>query len=431
VSQPPVARQVALDLLIEVLERQRPLDEAMAASRDFAALEPRDRAFVHRLVLTTLRRLGTTDALLAGLMARPLPAKRVMARHILRLGAAQLLLLDTPAHAAVDTAVALAAARHEPKAFVSLVNAVLRRVAAEGGAILKTLDSARLDTPPWLWTALCEAYGETAARAIAQAHAQEPPLDLSCRTDAAGWAGRLGGHLLPSGTVRLHGHPRVEALEGFEAGAWWVQDAAAALPVRLLGDIDGRRIIEIGAAPGGKTAQMAAAGAQITAIDRSPNRLALLRENLARLKLAAEVVSDDARRYQPAALADAVLIDAPCSATGTIRRHPEMPYLRDTADLGRLAALQDELIDAGARMVKPGGTIVFATCSLLPEEGEQRIDAALARNPDLALEPVTPEAIGGMAGLITARGMLRTLPCHLADQGGMDGFFAARLLRLT
>lgn len=429
-SRPPSAREAALALLGDVLERQRPLDEAITRHASFDQLEPRDRAFAHRLVLTTLRRLGEIDALLARFMARPLPERRSVARNALRLGAAQLLFLETPAHAAVSTAADLVAAQ-EPKSFVALVNAVLRRVATEGAGLLPSLDAEHLDTPAWLWRALVGAYGEATARAIARAHREEPPLDLSCRDDPAAWAARLGGQLLPTGTVRLAGHPRVEGLEGYESGRWWVQDAAAALPTRLLGPLTGRHVIEIGAAPGGKTIQLAAAGARVTALDRSSARLARLRENLARLSLDAEIVEADARRYEPATLADAVLIDAPCSATGTIRRHPDVPYVRDDRDPTRLAALQDELIEAGARMVRPGGLLVFATCSLLPAEGEERIDAALARLASFARLPITPDQVGGLGMLINTRGELRTLPCHLADVGGMDGFFAACLRRST
>ena len=429
-SGPPSARQVALDLLLEVTERRRPLDEALSKAQALETLEPRDRAFAHHLLLTTLRRLGEIDAVLARFMKRPLPAKRRAARAILRLGAAQSLFLNTPAHAAVSTAADLAAV-HEPPSFVALINAVLRRVATEGRAVLANVDAERVNTPPWLWQVLAEAYGEPTTRLIARGHRSAPSLDLSCKAETALWAERLGGRMLPTGSVRLTDPPRVDALPGYDDGAWWVQDAAAALPARLLGPIAGQHVIEIGAAPGGKTAQLAAAGAYVRAVDRSPARLAVLRENLARLGLDADVVDADARIYQPATLADAVLLDAPCSATGTIRRHPEVPYQRSEGDIAKLVVLQDELIDAATRMLRPGGVLVFATCSLLPDEGERRIDAALERHRNFTHEPITPDLIGGLGELINARGELRTLPCHLADDGGMDGFFAARLRRQT
>ncbi len=427
-STAPSPRRAALGLLDQVLERRRPLDEALDGSAEFNALEGRDRAFAHLLVLTTLRRLGQIDALLAHFMAKPLPTRRHAVRDVLRLGVAQLIFLNTPPHAAVGTAATLVG-EIGPTTFVSLVNAVLRRVASEGKARAAQQDEARLNIPAWLWQALLESYGEPMARAIGQAHLAEPPLDLTCREDAASWAARLGGVVLDNGTIRLAARPAVNALEGYSDGAWWVQDAAAALPARLLGPLAGKQVIEIGAAPGGKTAQLIAAGAAVIALDRAPARLAILRENLGRLGMSATLIQADATVWQPPALADAVLIDAPCSATGTIRRHPEAPYGRDLADAERLAATQDALIEAAAGYLKPGGLLVFATCSLLPLEGEARIEAALARPLGLARDPIQAAELGGFAFALTPKGELRTLPCHLAEQGGLDGFYAARLRR--
>lgn len=424
----PNARRVALGLLHEVLERRRTLDEARDASPAFGSLEGRDRAFAYLLVLTTLRRLGQIDALLARFLAKPLPARRNAIHNLLRLGAAQLVFLDTLPHAAVGTAAALAS-EIGPDTFVSLVNAVLRKIAAEARPLVAAQDAARLNTPGWLWQALVDAYGEPDARLIGHSHLAEPPLDLSCRDDPAGWAKRLGGLLLPTGSVRLAARPAVETLAGYREGVWWVQDAAAALPARLLGPLAGKRVVEIGAAPGGKTAQLIAAGADVIALDRAPARLAILRENLSRLGMTATLVQADATVWRPPEPVDAVLIDAPCSATGTIRRHPEAPYLRDMADATRLAAMQDALIAAGAGFLKPGGVLVFATCSLLPLEGEARIDAALGGGLGLERVPIEPTELGGLSFAVTPRGELRTLPCHLSEQGGVDGFFAARLRR--
>jgi 16S rRNA (cytosine967-C5)-methyltransferase len=431
VSAAPSARAAALALLDRILNRRQPLDEALAAEALLDRLSARDRAFAHRLVLTVLRRLGQIDAVLASYMARPLPKRRATVRNLLRLGAAQLLFMDTPAHAAVDTTATLATECALP-AFVALTNAVLRRVATDGRALIASQDAAALNTPAWLWTELISPYGEATTRAIARAHALEPPLDLTCRQDASAWATKLAGTLLPTGSVRLVGRPAVESLPGYEEGAWWVQDAAAALPARLLGSLADKLVIEIGAAPGGKTAQLLAQGARVSALDRSPTRLAKLRDNLARLGFEATLVEADATVWQAPEPADAILLDAPCSATGTIRRHPDVPYVRAPEDVERMTAIQDALLAAAARMVKPGGIVVFATCSLLPLEGEARIDAALSSGLGLAREPVTPELIGGDLGvLINRRGELRTLPCHLTDQGGMDGFFAARLRRMA
>jgi 16S rRNA (cytosine967-C5)-methyltransferase len=422
------ARAVALDLLEQTLERRRPLDEALDASEIALRLSARDRAFALLLALTSLRRLGQIDDVLSRFLTRPLPARRHAVRNLLRLGAAQLLFLDTPPHAAVDSTVSLAG-EIAPAAFAAFANAVLRKVAGEGKALVAGQDAAKLNMPSWLWRALVEAHGEATAREIARAHLAEPPLDLTTKAEPAAWAERLGGALLPTGTVRLAGRAPIEGLPGYGEGAWWVQDAAAALPARLLGPIAGKRVVEIGAAPGGKSAQLAAAGADLIALDRSPKRLAVLKENLARLRLAASLIEADATRWRPDTPVDAVLIDAPCSATGTVRRHPEAPYIRDLADAERLAETQDALIEAGAAWLKPGGVMVFATCSLLPLEGEARIDAALAKPLGLAREPIAATELGGRAEAVTQRGELRTLPCHLAAAGGMDGFFAARLRR--
>jgi 16S rRNA (cytosine967-C5)-methyltransferase len=346
---------------------------------------------------------------------------------ILRLGAAQLLLLDTPAHAAVAETVALCGNR-EAK-LRGLVNAVLRRLARDGKALLAPLDAAKLDTPPWLWHVLSTAHGEDAARAVAAIHAQEPPLDLSVREDAAGWAGKLGARLLANGTLRLSDAGNVADLPGFAEGAWWVQDAAASLPARLLGDVAGRDVIDLCAAPGGKTLQLAAAGARVVAVDQSEKRLARLSENLARTGLTATCVAADAVEWRPEAPVGHVLLDAPCTASGTLRRNPEIAYLKSPADADRLVVVQDRLLDAAAAMTAPGGTLVYAVCSLDPREGKSRVAAFLARNPAFRRRRVTPGETGGEAALISADGDLTTLPCHWAEQGGMDGFYAARLVR--
>ena len=289
----------------------------------------------------------------------------------------------------------------------------------------------RLNAPDWLWQSWTHAYGAERCRAIAEAHLGEPPLDLSPATDAPGPAEELctalGAQRMPGGTLRLRGAGDVTRLKGYETGAWWVQDAAAALPARLLGPVAGKRVLEIGAAPGGKTAQLAAAGAHVTALDRSAPRLTRLRENLARLGLEAEIVEADALVWRPPAHVDAVLLDAPCSATGTIRRHPDIARGRSPADVSRLAALQGRLLARAAAMVAPGGLLVYASCSLQPEECERQVDAFLAASPGFARLPVQPGELAGIGEAVTAAGDLRTLPCHWADEGGMDGFYAARL----
>lgn len=423
------ARAVALQILNAVLGRQRPLDEVLAKERDLDRLEPRDRAFARQLVATALRRLGQADALIDACLDRPLKPGMTELRNILRLGAAQVVFLEVPDHAAVGATVDLArGARLAP--FKGLVNALLRRLAREGRDLAEEQDAARLDTPDWLWESWSRAYGAHRARAIALAHLADPPLDLTAKSDPQGWAWRLDARLLPSGTLRLPpGAGGVTALAGFDEGAWWVQDAAAALPARLLGAVEGRRVVDLCAAPGGKTAQLAAAGARVTAVDRSTARVAILRENLARLGLEAEAVIADAAAWRPPEPPDAVLLDAPCGATGTLRRHPDIARLKRPEEIGKLAGVQDRLLAAATDMLAPGGLLVYAVCSLEPEEGPERIAALLGGGAPLERVPVGPEEVGGLAEAITPEGDLRTLPCFWAEWGGMDGFYACRLRR--
>lgn len=406
-------REAAFNLLSAVLDHRRPLEQALDA---LPAIPPRDRAAAHRLAATTLRRLGTLDAVLEPFLKKAPPDP---VRHVLRLGAAGLLMLDTPSHAAVATAVALARTRRLP-AFAGLVNAVLRRVSEAGPSALADLDSPRLDTPAWLWT----SWGPD-ARVMALAHQYEAPLDLTLRPGAVA---PDGGETLPTGSVRFPPGTGVTPLPGFEQGAFWVQDAAAALPARLLAPRPGERIADLCAAPGGKTAQLAAAGAQVTALDRDGARLARLRDNLRHWRLQAETIEADALTWQPPMPFDAVLLDAPCSATGTIRRHPDVPYLKRPRDIRALAETQDRLLAAAAAMLRPGGRLIYAVCSLQPEEGAPRIAAALDRG-GLRHEPFLPAELPALPEAITAAGNLRTHPGLWPDRGGMDGFFAARLIR--
>ena len=403
-------RLAAFDLLSTVLDKRRTLDEALDGLR---AIEPRDKAAGHRLAAAVLRRAGTLDAALEPHLRKAPPDP---VRHILRIGAAGLLLLETPAHAAVATAVGLARARGLAP-FTGLVNAVLRKVA---GATLDGLDAPRLDTPPWLWT----SWGRD-ARAIAEAHAHEAPLDL---TLAPGAEPPPGGEALPTGSWRYPPGTRVAELPGFAEGQFWVQDAAAALPAMLLHAQPGERVADLCAAPGGKTAQLVAAGAQVVAVEQSAGRLVRLRENLARLHMAPEIVQGDATTWQPAAPLDAVLLDAPCSATGTIRRHPEVAHLRRPRDVAAMAEQQDRLLAAACAMLRPGGRLIYAVCSLQPEEGAAPVAAALAALP-LRADPFSADETT-LPGALTPDGWLRTTPAMWPERGGMDGFFIARMLRL-
>jgi 16S rRNA (cytosine967-C5)-methyltransferase len=410
---PDPTREAAFDLLTAVFSQRRTLEDALDT---LPPLDPRDRAAAHRLAAAVLRHTGSLDAVLAPYLRKEPPDP---ARLVLRIGAAALLLLQTPSHAAVATAVALTRARGLTP-FAGLVNAVLRKVATHGLAALAKLDAPQLDTPPWLWA----SWG-TAARAIATAHQQEAPLDLTLQP---GSSTPSGAQLLPTGSVRFPPGTRVADIPGFAEGRLWVQDAAAALPARLLAPQPGERVADLCAAPGGKTGQLAAAGAAVTALERDPTRLARLAENLHRWGLNADLVQADATRWTPPALFDAVLLDAPCSATGTIRRHPDILHLKRPRDVQTLTEAQDALLQAAAAMLRPGGRLLYAVCSLQPEEAEPRIAAALARG-ELRHDPFTPEELAALPESRTATGFLRTHPGLLAQYGGMDGFFAARLIR--
>lgn len=421
-------RAVALDVLSAVLRRRQALDDALDGHAGLGRLAGRDRAFVRNLTATALRRKGQIDALLAACLERPLPDRAAVVVDILRLAVTQIVFFQTPAHAAVDTAVRLARARRQPS-FAGLVNAVLRRLARDGRSLADAQDAPRLNTPDWLWESWAAAYGEAACRQIAGAHLAEPPLDISVKADAEAWRQALGAERLPTGSLRLFPRGPIPGLPGFAEGAWWVQDAAAALPARLLGPVAGLTVLDLCAAPGGKTAQLAAAGARVVAVDRAEGRLARLQANMDRLRLSVEPVAADATRWRPAAPADAVLLDVPCSATGTLRRHPDAAWLRTAEDVAALGPLQQALLEAAVDLVKPGGLIVYCACSLQPEEGAGRVEALLASGAPVERLPVAADEVGGLAELIDPGGDLRSLPCHLPRQGGMDGFFAARLRR--
>lgn len=425
-------RGVALDLLFNVLAKRVPFDDAWDASRPLRALEPRDRAFVRMLVATTLRRLGQIDAAIQGSLNKQGQQLKAVVQDILRLGAAQLLFLGTPAHAAVDTAVELAVARKQHP-YKGLINAVLRRLDRERVSILAEQDAGRLNTPDWLWLSWRKTYGTALTRAIVETHLGEAPLDITVKGDAAAWAERLEATALPTGSLRRAAGGQVTELSGFDEGGWWVQDTAAAIPARLFGDLTGRDAIDLCAAPGGKTAQLAASGARVVAVDRSDKRLIRLSENMARLGLAGQVttVAADATEWRPDAPVDAVLLDAPCSATGTIRRHPDVARLKSEEDVEKLGRIQSRLLYRAVDMLKPGGTLVYCTCSLQPEEGENQITNLLYRRPEMQVVPVTAEEVGGLSDLITAEGFVRCTPGHLSEIGGMDGFFAARLRRVS
>jgi 16S rRNA (cytosine967-C5)-methyltransferase len=430
------ARRAAIELLKAVLQKKQPLDDILGRSLDkgfMFDLPARDRALVRAIVAASLRHKGQLDHVLGSFLERGMPERSGALYPILLSAAAQLIFLKTPPHAAIDLAVTLV--QYDPKAkrYDRLANAVLRRVASDGAALAAKLDAAWINTPDWLWSRWVTYWGEARARAVAEAQLFEPPLDLTVKREPELWAERLAGRVLPTGSVRLLPKGRIEALSGFDDGAWWVQDVAASLPARLLGDVAGKRVADLCAAPGGKTAQLALAGASVVAVDRSKTRLGLLAENLKRVGLEAETVRADAASWQPEERFDAVLLDAPCSSTGTIRRHPDIPYIKSPKDIETLAALQARLLDNAATLLKPGGRLVFSTCSLEPEEGEAQIAAFLVRNDAFSLDAIDPSELFGQSAWIEPSGCLRTFPYELKletpEWSGMDGFFATRLVR--
>jgi 16S rRNA (cytosine967-C5)-methyltransferase len=428
------ARRMAVALLTAVLIDRRPFDESferLAGDDRFAELAPRDRGFARAIAATTLRRRGQLGAIVKHFIDRPLPEKRGKLDAILLCAAAQLVFMRVPPHAVINLSVFQVREDREAGRFSRLANAVLRRISEQGAALALQQDAGKLNTPEWLHESWAAAYGEETAARIAAQHLIEPPLDLTVKSNAQDWARALGGVVLPTGSVRFLAKGRIEEIEGFADGEWWVQDAAASLPAKLLGSVFGRRIADLCAAPGGKTAQLAHAGAVVTAVDISAKRLDRLQGNLDRLKLKAETVTADAIAWQPDTAFDAVLLDAPCSATGTIRRNPDIPYLKHPGDIAELAELQQKMLGNALAMLKPGGTLIYCTCSLEPAEGAEQIARLMAGRKDVSIVPIEPGELGGRPEWIDPQGALRTLPCDLQlsdpDLSGMDGFYAARL----
>lgn len=427
----------AAKLLAVVIDARTPLDgltDNENGHPHYLALDARDRALVRAILITALRFRVTIGKLISRRLERPLPPNASTLAHILHVAAAQMLFLDVPDSAAVDLAVTHAKSDPRTARFAALVNGLLRSLARGKDAELEPTLATTTDAPPWFAERLTTAYGAPEAMTILAAHRVEAPVDFTVKSDPDQWAERLGGIVLPTGTVRVE-RPAAPIMDlpGFAEGEWWVQDAAAALPARLLGEVAGKRVADLCAAPGGKTAQLVLAGADVTAIDASKNRLARLAQNLARLRLAATTAQADMLNFKPDETFDAVLLDAPCSSTGTVRRHPDVPWTKTPADIEKLAALQARMIAAAARLVKPGGLVVFSNCSLDPTEGEALYQAFLAGNGDVAPDPIQPAEIAGVDDFLTGQGTLRTTPAdlQLATPGisGLDGFFAARFRR--
>lgn len=425
------ARALAARAIRRALGERRSLDEALHLAQERnTVLEPADFALARAIATVTFRRMGTLrHALAARLDGDGLPEAGIL-REAIWSGAAQILFMDVPDHAAVDLAVELVKSDRLALHYAKLTNAVLRRLARDRAAILDEADPFALDLPAWLRDRWVRAYGEGAVREIAALFACPPHVDLTPFRDPAALAAAVGGALLPTGSVRLADQTAIAALPGFSEGAFQVQDAASALPARLLGAGAGQRLLDLCAAPGGKTAQLAATGAAVTSVERSAQRAERLQENLRRLGLSSELVIADGATFEAPPF-DGVLLDAPCSATGTVRRHPEIAWTKTFEDILGLARSQRRLLDHAATLVRPGGRLVYATCSLEPEEGEEQIRDWLARQAGFAIEPVRAAELGIDTGAVTPDGFLRVLPCHLAMFGGVDGFFAARLKRVA
>jgi 16S rRNA (cytosine967-C5)-methyltransferase len=422
-------RSIAVTLYRSCLDRKITVEEAVEGDARARKLAPRDRALLANILLTCFRHRGESEAVLNSLLDKPLPRKSGATMDILILGVAQLLFLDMPPHAVIDLSVRAAKADRNALHFAGVVNAVLRKVAMAGSSLLDGLDAGKLNTPGWLWERWTTTYGEDTVRSIALAHTARPALDISVKNRPEHWQKVLGAMLLPNGQLRLPaGHAPVPELAGFGDGEWWVQDAAATIPVDLLGRISGLNVLDLCAAPGGKTLQMAARGARVTAVDMSDARLRRLRANLARTGLEAEVRTVDMLSSTLQGQWDALLLDAPCTATGTIRRHPELPHLRRESQIKELSGLQRQMLSKAASLVTPGGMLVYCTCSLEPEEGEAQLRWFRGWNSDFEVIPAAlpwlpPQAIG-------PEGWVRTVPSmRLGDSQGMDGFFAAVLRR--
>ena len=427
------ARRRSLHLLTKVIDEGEPL-EYLLDRKVLDELPPNDRSLARAITSTTLRRRFQIEKILSGYMQKPLGRRGGPAMHLLRLGVAQILFLDVADHAAVSTTMEIAKSDHKAKHFSKLINGVLRTIGREKDHILAALDPIDI-LPEWLRKTWVKAYGHKTVIQMAAALCHEPYLDIATKTDANKWAETLEGITLPTGSVRLKSRGAVPSLSGFSEGEWWVQDIAASLAPSLLGDVKGKTVADLCDAPGGKTAYLASKGALVTAVDSSAPRIEKLSENLERLKLKVDCVTSDVMAWKPEELFDAILLDTPCSATGIIRKHPDVLSLKTEQQVAQRAALQRKILKASVAFLKPGGTLVFCTCSLQPEEGEAILDYVEAENLPLILDPIQSNEMGGISQLVQEDGTIRTLPHYLEHTdpvlSGIDGFFMARFQHVT
>ncbi len=431
------ARKVAAKLLGKVLDEKKNLStltDAETGDAAYRALIAKDRALVRAILMVSLRQKGQIDDALSQMLDRKTPKKARHLTHTLSVAAGQIMFLDIPDSAAVNLAVAAISEDRRTSRFASLANAVLRRLSREKSELMASQDVAQLCMPKWLFKRTRKSFGKARALEIAEAILVEPALDLSVKSDPHLWAEKFSGMVLPTGSVRLKPQGAIPAMAGYDDGQWWVQDAAASLPVQLLGNIDGLQIADLCAAPGGKTAQLIVKGGKVTAVDISRNRIARLENNLSRLGLSAKCVVADIMEWHPDHPFDAILLDAPCSSTGTIRRHPDVMWTKTEEDIAALAELQFELWNKAIELLKPGGTMVFSNCSIDRQEGEDLYARMLKSRDDIRTGIIKPSELPGLEAAITGQGTLRTLPNLLPHPdpqlAGLDGFFAARLCRI-
>jgi 16S rRNA (cytosine967-C5)-methyltransferase len=423
-------RRIAARVFTEVMKRQWTIESALEAAPGYNGMEARDRAFARAMTATAIRRVGQTETVLNSFLSKPLNETSTSAQAILMIGATQLLWMDVPAHAVVSSAVDLAAERPDARKLKGLINAVLRKVANQGSAIATTAPPQE-NLPEWLRTSWRKAYGPGRLSRMSDVVLKSPPLDLTLKdpSQAELWAERLDARILPTGSLRRDVIGDITALPGFEEGAWWAQDVAAAIPARLLNIQPKERVVDLCAAPGGKTMQLAAAGGLVTAIDSSATRLKRVSQNLARTGLDARIIATDGRGWTPKRPVDAVLLDAPCTATGTLRRHPEAAWIKRPADVYKMRDIQLALVKSAEKMLRPGGRLVVCTCSLQPEEGEFLAIEIARQYKNLQPSPVDESEVPGLSKAITTDGFLRLTPANWSDHGGMDGFFIARFTK--